>query len=98
MSIFKAGRVIAGDSKWTGDEPDWHGWEQWTVDRFFRVRSRALNFYNYYLDAASMKPMVLDWMKKNDTKMEKAKKKKKRCRFGVYKSHLSYISTLGCNE
>ena len=65
MSIFKAGRVIAGDSKWTGDEPDWHGWEQWTVDRFFRVRSRALNFYNYYLDAASMKPMVLDWMKKN---------------------------------
>jgi len=65
MSVFKAGRVIAGDSKWTGDEPDWHGWEQWTVQRFFQVRSRALNFYNYYLDSSSMKPMVLEWMKKN---------------------------------
>jgi hypothetical protein len=65
MSVFKAGRVIAGDNKWTGDEPDWHGWEQWTVQRFFRVRSRALNFYNYYLDSSSMKPMVLEWMKKN---------------------------------
>lgn len=65
MSVFKAGKVIASDSKWTGDEPDWHGWEQWTVERFFKVRSRALNFYNYYLDSSSMKPMVLEWMKKN---------------------------------
>jgi len=61
---FKAGRVIASDSKWTGEEPDWHGWEKWDTEKFYRVRNRALQFYNYYLDAAAMKPMVLIWMKK----------------------------------
>jgi hypothetical protein len=61
---FKAGRVLAPDSKWTGEEPDWHGWEKWPVNQFYRTRHRALQFYNYYLDAASMKPMVLAWMKK----------------------------------
>ena len=61
---FKAGRVIAPDSKWTGEEPDWHGWEKWDTEKFYRTRQRALQFYNYYLDAAAMKPMVLAWMKK----------------------------------
>lgn len=70
MSVFKAGRVIAGDSKWTGEEPDWHGWEQWPVARFFQVRQRAINFYNYYLDSSLMKPLVLEWMKKNGYKKE----------------------------
>jgi len=65
MSIqFKAGRVLAPDSKWTGEEPDWHGWEKWDTEKFYRTRQRALQFYNYYLDAAAMKPMVLAWMKK----------------------------------
>ena len=65
MSIqFKAGRVLAPDSKWTGEEPDWHGWEKWPVEQFYRTRQRALQFYNYYLDATAMKPMVLAWMKK----------------------------------
>ena len=70
MNVFKAGRVVASDSKWTGEEPDWHGWESWDVEHFFRVRGRALNFYNYYLDSSSMKPMVLEWMKKNGYKKE----------------------------
>lgn len=61
---FKAGRVLAPDSKWTGEEPDWHGWEKWPVEQFYTTRSRAVQFYNYYLDAAAMKPMVLAWMKK----------------------------------
>jgi hypothetical protein len=61
---FKAGRVIAPDSKWTGEEPDWHGWEKWDTEKFYRTRQRALQFYNYYLDSAAMKPMVLAWMKK----------------------------------
>lgn len=64
-NAFKAGRVIAPDAKWTGDEPEWNGWENWTVERFYRTRSRALGFYNYYLDAASLRPAVLEWMKKN---------------------------------
>jgi len=70
MNVFKAGRVIASDSKWTGEEPEWHGWEQWDVARFFTVKGRALNFYNYYLDSSLMKPMVLEWMKKNGYKKE----------------------------
>lgn len=61
---FKAGRVLAPDSKWTGEEPDWHGWEKWDTEKFYRTRFRALQFYNYYLDATSMKPLVLTWMKK----------------------------------
>lgn len=64
-NAFKAGRVIAPDAKWTGDEPEWNGWENWPVKKFYRTRSRALGFYNYYLDSAAMKPMVLDWMKAN---------------------------------
>jgi hypothetical protein len=64
-NIFKAGKVIAPDAKWTGDEPDWHGWETWSVEQFYKTRCRALRFYNYYLSALDLRPMVLDWMKKN---------------------------------
>ena len=70
MNVFKAGRVIASDSKWTGEEPEWHGWEQWDVAQFYHVKGRAINFYNYYLDSSLMKPMVLEWMKKNGYKKE----------------------------
>jgi hypothetical protein len=64
-NAFKAGRVIAPDAKWTGDEPEWNGWETWPVEKFYKTRARALGFYNYYLDTAAMKPLVLDWMKSN---------------------------------
>jgi hypothetical protein len=64
-NAFKAGRVIAPDAKWTGDEPDWNGWETWPTEKFYKTRARALGFYNYYLDTAAMKPLVLDWMKSN---------------------------------
>jgi hypothetical protein len=70
MSVFKAGRVLASDSRWTGEEPDWNNWQSWDTQKFFRTREKAINFYNYYLDAAAMKPMVLDWMKKNGYKKE----------------------------
>lgn len=70
MNVFKAGRVIASDSKWTGEEPEWHGWEQWDVSHFYHIKGKAINFYNYYLDSGLMKPMVLDWMKKNGYKKE----------------------------
>lgn len=65
MSVFnKSGRVHAPDAKYTGEEPDWHGWEKWPIDKFYRTRQRALGFYTYYLDVASMKPIVLAWMKR----------------------------------
>jgi len=64
MSVFnKSGRVLAPDSKYTGEEPDWHGWERWPIDKFYTTRQRALGFYNYYLDSATFKPIVLAWMK-----------------------------------
>lgn len=67
MNIFnKSGKVHAPDAKYTGEEPDWHGWEKWPIEKFYRTRQRALGFYTYYLDAASMKPIVLAWMKKEN--------------------------------
>lgn len=57
--------MLSPDSKWTGEEPEWDGCEFWPVEKFMRTRMRALNFYNYYLDASHMKPIVLEWMKAN---------------------------------
>jgi hypothetical protein len=61
----KSGKVHAPDFKYTGEEPDWHNWEKWTVEKFYQVQSKALRFYNYYLDSNAFKPIVLSWMKKN---------------------------------
>jgi len=61
----KSGKVHCPDFKYTGEEPDWHNWEKWTVEKFYHVQGRALRFYNYYLDSGSFKPIVLAWMKKN---------------------------------
>ena len=61
----KSGKVHCPDFKYTGEEPDWHNWENWTVEKFYQVQSRALRFYNYYLDSSTFKPIVLAWMKKN---------------------------------
>jgi hypothetical protein len=61
--VFKAGKVLAPDSKWTGEEPDWFGWEKWPVEQFMRTRMRMLQFYGYYLTSADLKPAVLAYMK-----------------------------------
>jgi len=64
MSAFnKSGNVHSPDFKYTGEEPDFHGWESWDVEKFYTKRSRALNFYNYYLASPDLKPLVLTWMK-----------------------------------
>lgn len=65
LRFFKAGRVLAPDSKWTGEEPEWDGWESWPLEKFFETRSRMLRFYGYYLGQAELHPFVLDWMKEN---------------------------------
>ncbi len=62
--VFRAGRVLASDSKWTGEEPEWEGWQKWDVEKFFKTRGRMLNFYNYYLTSSDTKPALLAFMKR----------------------------------
>jgi len=74
---FRAGRVLTPDAKWTGEEPDWHGWEKWPIEKFMSERMRMLKFYGYYLTQADLKPAVLDYMKrrgysKNDISLLRA--------------------------
>lgn len=53
------------DVRYTGDEPIWDNWEQWDLEKFKKERSRAFNFYNYYLDAVQTKGSVFEWMEQN---------------------------------
>lgn len=61
----KAGMVIAMDSKFTGEEPMWTGWESWPIDKFFGEKHRALRFYSYYLSASDLRPATIKWMRAN---------------------------------
>jgi hypothetical protein len=65
-SAFRAGRVVAADAKWTGEEQDWTGWETWPVDRFYLRRDKMLTFYSYYLTELDLRPDLAEWMQKND--------------------------------
>lgn len=67
---FRAGRVLTPDSKWTGEEPDWHGWETWPIEKFMSEKMRMLTFYGYYLTQADLKPAVLDYMKRRNYSKE----------------------------
>ena len=64
-ATFRAGRVLAYDSKWTGEEPDWHDWQKLTLVQFMNRRGKMLDFYNYYLGSKELKPFILEWMKKD---------------------------------
>lgn len=62
----KSGNGIhATDSRYTGEEPIWDGWETWPVEQFWKEYSRLFNFYNYYSTAKNTKPAVLEWMANN---------------------------------
>jgi len=63
--IDKHDRVIANDSKYTGEEPQWDGCETWDPIKFMSNRNRLFGFYNYYLSAKDLKPFALKWMKNN---------------------------------
>ena len=64
MSTFsKSGQCNSPDFKWTGAEPEWFGWEKWSLDKFFATKSRALRFYGYYLSDSDLKDITLKWMK-----------------------------------
>ena len=58
-------KIRVTDGRYTGEEPVWDGWEKWPVEKFEKERSRAFNFYNYYLEAKDSKHGVLEWMEKN---------------------------------
>ena len=57
--------ITATDSRYTGEEPIWDGWETWPVEQFWKEYSRSFNFYNYYSTAKDTKPAVLEWMGNN---------------------------------
>lgn len=63
---FRAGRVIAADSKHTGEEPEWNNWKSWTVQKFMQQRMRMLNFYSYYLVGEDLQPDLASWMSRHD--------------------------------
>lgn len=58
-------KIRAIDTRYTGDEPVWDGWERWDLEKFKKEYSRAFNFYNYYLDAVQTKGAVFEWMERN---------------------------------
>ena len=57
--------IRAVDSRYTGFEPVWDGWESWSLDKFLKERGRAFNFYNYYVSPEEGKPAIAAWMKSN---------------------------------
>lgn len=71
--LDKYNRVIACDSKYTGEEPQWDGCENWDPIKFMTNRNRMFGFYNYYLNAKDLKVFTLDWMKNNGYNKDKIK-------------------------
>jgi len=65
------GGIAAPDEKYTGTEPVWDGWQNWDVEKFWKERSRALFFYNYYSNARDLKHNVIEWMEVNGYTKEK---------------------------
>jgi len=66
--FLKNGNVVAMDSKYTGEEPEWKNIT--TQEDFDRRFNSALNFYNYYLDRDDYFPIISEYMVRNqfDTK------------------------------
>ena len=63
--LDRRGEVKAVDFKFTGTEPTWVDAESISAEEYHIRQGRALRFYNYYLDAADMRPWVIDWMSSN---------------------------------
>jgi len=63
--LDRRGEVAAVDFKFTGTEPSWTDAGSISIEEYNDRQSKALLFYNYYLDSADMRPWVIDWMEKN---------------------------------
>ena len=60
--FLKSGKVASLDFKFTGDEPSWHNCPE---ENFHNNLSKALNFYNYYLDRDDYIPIIQEYMENN---------------------------------
>lgn len=61
------------DTKYTGEEPMFFGWEDWPLEKFFAERRRIASFYSYHKTPRDMPKYFIEWMKlvgysKNDIK------------------------------
>lgn len=63
--LDRRGEVAAVDFKFTGTEPSWTDAASISIEEYNDRQSKALLFYNYYLDSADMRPWVIDWMESN---------------------------------
>mgnify|MGYP003638464623 FL=1 len=70
--FLKNGLVAATESKWTGEELTWHDVDTWTDEKKKQTFSRALNFYNYYLNMDDYVPIIEDYLKSMDRPSTKA--------------------------
>ena len=61
--FLKNGLVASPDFKFTGDEPTWKHVK--TKEELFQKLTKALNFYNYYLDRDDYIPIIAEYMKNN---------------------------------
>ena len=59
----KSGRVAATDQNYTGVEPEWS--ENMTKKECATLFSKALNFYNYYLNRDDYIPIIQEYMVRN---------------------------------
>lgn len=65
--FLKSGRVAAPDYKFTGEEPTWHSVADEEREHRF---SKALNFYNYYLDRDDYIAIIQEYMKSSSYSKE----------------------------
>ena len=95
---MRNGMVSAPDSTWTGQEPTWEGSEEWSEDKIYHTFTRALDFYNYYLDMDDYVPIILDYLKTKNPKDKTSSsiiKKSPRCIEIISLGKLARMITLG---
>jgi hypothetical protein len=99
--FMRNGMISAPESKWTGEEPTWEGASEWEESKIYRTFSRALHFYNYYLDTDDYVPIILDYLKDKKPKDKispKVIKKAPRCIEIVSCGKLARMINLGMPE
>lgn len=62
LPTFRANRVTAYDSKYTGEEPVWELQDTWSDAEFNKEYVRLFGFYGYYLSNKDLRPDVVKFM------------------------------------
>ena len=55
-------KIKAVDARYTGEEPIWDDWQNWSPEKYWKEYTRSFTFYNYYCNAKDTKPAVIEWM------------------------------------